>query len=85
MTGAPEHECRELPADQLIPAAWRALPGPVRTFNPALLADGPGWILAYRVVLGDGLAPPRLLPARRGISGRPGLPGAVLGRRGISG
>jgi hypothetical protein len=55
MTGAAEHECRELPAEQLLPAAWRALPGPVRAFNPGLLADGTGWILAYRVVLGDGL------------------------------
>lgn len=41
---------------QLLPDAWRtaAAGGPVRTFNPGLLRDGSGWILAYRVVAPDG-------------------------------
>lgn len=39
----------------LLPSNWlrEAQDGPVRTFNPALLRDGAGWILAYRVVAPD--------------------------------
>lgn len=41
----------------LTPDAWAsaAAAGPVRTFNPGLLADGEGWILAYRFVAAEGL------------------------------
>jgi hypothetical protein len=41
---------------ELLPANWlrEAQDGPVRTFNPALLRDNLGWILAYRVVAPDG-------------------------------
>lgn len=41
----------------LLPASWRAAAGtgPVRTFNPGLLREGSGWLLACRVVLPDGL------------------------------
>lgn len=36
---------------RLVPAAWQGAPGAaVHTFNPGLLADGEGWLLAYRVV-----------------------------------
>lgn len=44
-------------ADELIPGEWRELAarGPVRTFNPALLADREGWIFAYRLVAEDGI------------------------------
>ena len=46
-----------LTAAELTPAAWAAAAaaGPVRTFNPGLLADGDGWIFAYRFVAADGL------------------------------
>ncbi|MBI5689445.1 MAG: hypothetical protein HZC55_05055 [Verrucomicrobia bacterium] len=49
-------ECHVFAPADLLPAAWRALAadGPVRTFNPALLATGDSWLLAYRVVLADG-------------------------------
>lgn len=44
-------------AEELLPAAWRDLAGrgPLRAFNPALLADGPGWLFAYRMVGADSL------------------------------
>jgi predicted GH43/DUF377 family glycosyl hydrolase len=44
-------------ADELLPEAWRRLAqgSPVRTFNPGLLRNGDGWLLAYRVVLADGI------------------------------
>lgn len=50
-------DCLILETAALLPPAWRALAGdgPVRAFNPALLPEGPGWLLAYRVVLPDGL------------------------------
>lgn len=40
----------------LLPSNWlrEAQDGAVRTFNPALLRDGAGWVLAYRVVAPDG-------------------------------
>jgi hypothetical protein len=40
----------------LLPSNWlrEAQDGPVRTFNPALLRDGAGWIFGYRVVAPDG-------------------------------
>lgn len=43
-------------AANLLPAAWSEAAGtePVRLFNPGLLRDGDGWLLAYRVVAGDG-------------------------------
>jgi len=46
-----------LPFVDLLPDAWRsfAADGPVRAFNPGLLRDGDGWLLAYRLVGGDGL------------------------------
>jgi hypothetical protein len=49
-------QCLVFDAAQLLPEAWRtaAAAGPLRAFNPGLLADGPGWILAYRVVAPDG-------------------------------
>ena len=70
------HECFVFDAAMLLPAIWRpaAGTGPVRTFNPALISDGSGWLLAYRVVLPDGrrrLALCRLDPARRIIAGSP--------------
>ena len=36
----------------ILPGAWASFMdrGPVRAFNPGLLRDGDGWILAYRVV-----------------------------------
>ena len=42
---------------ELLPKQWRkfAAEGPVRAFNPGLLRDGAGWILAYRIVAADGL------------------------------
>lgn len=42
-------------ADELLPAAWRDPAGAdtLRAFNPALLADGPGWLFAYRMVGAD--------------------------------
>lgn len=36
---------------ELLPPAWRtAQDAAVRTFNPGLIRDGAGWLLAYRVV-----------------------------------
>ena len=39
----------------LLPQAWRHLAeaGPLHCFNPSLLADGEGWLFAYRVVGAD--------------------------------
>jgi hypothetical protein len=48
-------ECIVFDPAILLPIDWRAAAagGPIRTFNPALLPDGAGWIMAYRVVLSD--------------------------------
>jgi hypothetical protein len=67
-------DCIVFDAAALLPPDWRSAAGagPVRTFNPALLRDGAGWLLAYRVVLPDGrrrLALSRLDPALRVIAG----------------
>lgn len=45
-----------LDPEALVPAAWRPPGSPELppVFNPGLLADGNGWILACRVVTGDG-------------------------------
>lgn len=41
---------------ELLPTAWRgADDAAVRIFNPGLLRDGPGWLLAYRIVSEPGL------------------------------
>jgi predicted GH43/DUF377 family glycosyl hydrolase len=44
-----------LSSEALVPERWRDLAGagPVRVFNPGLLQESSGWILAYRVVLPD--------------------------------
>ncbi len=44
-----------LDSAELLPDTWRRLVmgGPVRTFNPGLLEDGAGYVLASRVVLPD--------------------------------
>lgn len=41
----------------LLPEAWQTLAGdgPVYTFNPTLIDAASGWLMAYRVVLADGL------------------------------
>lgn len=38
--------------DELVPEAWRPAGGnrAIRAFNPAVIRDGDGWLLAYRVV-----------------------------------
>ncbi len=43
--------------NELLPEDWRSFTseGPVRAFNPGLLRDGNGWILAYRIVGPDGV------------------------------
>lgn len=45
-----------LPSEELTPPAWLvpAAAGPVRCFNPGLLPDGDGWLVASRVVGPDG-------------------------------
>lgn len=47
--------CVHFRAEELLPAAWRDLAsqGALRAFNPALLADGSGWLFAYRMVGAD--------------------------------
>lgn len=54
---AAEVECIVLDATELLPDAWKKFSrqGPVRAFNPGLLRDGAGWLLAYRIVGPDGL------------------------------
>jgi len=49
-------DCIVFQSDELLPDTWRhfSAAGPVRTFNPALLRHGDGWIFAYRVVGPDG-------------------------------
>jgi predicted GH43/DUF377 family glycosyl hydrolase len=44
--------CRLFDSRELLPNVWRDAfgDGPVRLFNPALLREGPGWILAFRAV-----------------------------------
>ncbi|MBM3855004.1 MAG: hypothetical protein FJ399_17925, partial [Verrucomicrobia bacterium] len=69
-------ECTVFDASALLPEEWRGMAerGPVRTFNPAILRDAAGWIMAYRVVGPDGhrrLAVCRLDPALRIIAGSP--------------
>lgn len=46
-----------VPSRDLLPPEWKRLAGdgPVRCFNPGLLRDGRGFVLASRVVLPDGL------------------------------
>jgi len=41
----------------LLPSGWREVAGagPAWCFNPSVLADGDGYLMAYRVVLPDGL------------------------------
>lgn len=41
--------------DELLPDAWRsaAVTGPVWAFNPAIIRDGEGWLMAYRMILPD--------------------------------
>lgn len=63
-----------LAATDLLPETWRRLAGagPVRAFNPGLLRDAEGWLLAYRIVAADGrrrLALGRLDAALRPIEG----------------
>lgn len=43
---------RVFASHELLPAEWRSLyePAVTRTFNPGLLRDDAGWLLAYRVV-----------------------------------
>ena len=50
-------ECIVFDSAALLPNAWShfATQGPVRAFNPGLLRDDDGWILAYRVVGADTL------------------------------
>ncbi len=43
----------EWDAEELLPAEWN-VGQEARVFNPAILADGCGYILAYRAVLADG-------------------------------
>jgi hypothetical protein len=54
---SPAGDCVIFQAEQLLPDAWRkfAADGPIRTFNPGLLREGNGWLLAYRIVAADGL------------------------------
>ena len=44
--------CTVFDPKDILPGAWASFMdrGPVRAFNPGLLQDGNGWILAYRVV-----------------------------------
>ncbi len=63
-------------AEELLPDQWRpeAGAGPVRTFNPGLLRLEGGWLMAYRLVLPDGLrriAACRLDDAFRVVPGSP--------------
>lgn len=55
MSEAPP-ECIVFETRRLLPGEWRAAAGdgPVRAFNPGLLRDGEGWLLAYRIVAPDG-------------------------------
>lgn len=62
--------------EQLLPEAWRhfTAAGPVRAFNPGLLREGAGWLLAYRIVGPDGarrIAICRLDAALRVAAGSP--------------
>lgn len=52
----PPTECIVFETRRLLPPEWleSAAGGPVRAFNPGLLRDGDGWLLAYRIVGPDG-------------------------------
>lgn len=52
-----QNDCVVYSGTELLPDSWctTAGDGPVRTFNPGLLRDGTGWLLAYRIVAPDGL------------------------------
>jgi len=63
-------------AEDLLPGEWKhfSAAGPVRVFNPGLVRDGAGWLLAYRVVGPDALrriALCRLDAALRVVPGSP--------------
>lgn len=47
----------EFDSNELLPDAWRpaAAAGPVWAFNPALIHEGEGWLMAYRMILPDGM------------------------------
>jgi hypothetical protein len=51
------NSCTVFATVELLPDAWQGFlaQGPVRAFNPALLRDGEGWLLAYRIVAADGM------------------------------
>ncbi|HVU34792.1 MAG TPA: hypothetical protein VHE61_15270 [Opitutaceae bacterium] len=40
---------------ELMPDEWKDAAGVVRTFNPGLVRDGTGWLLAFRIVSEPGL------------------------------
>lgn len=42
-------------SEELVPEAWQVHGADVWTFNPAILRDGDGWIMAYRVVIAGDL------------------------------
>lgn len=52
----PPPECLVFETRRLLPPEWlrAAAGGPVRAFNPGLLRDGDGWLLACRIVGPDG-------------------------------
>lgn len=70
-------ECVVFEPAHLLPTAWQPFlaAGPVRLFNPGLLADGDGWLLAFRVVAADGLRRIGLCRLDRAL--RP-IPGSAL-------
>lgn len=73
---SPTSDCLVFDTADLVPDAWRtsAGSGPVWAFNPALVRDGLGLIMAYRMILSDQvrrLAICRLDAALRVVAGSP--------------
>lgn len=66
-------------ADDLLPDAWRAAAGTtaVWAFNPALVREGEGWIMAYRMILPDRVRRIAMCRLDRGLRVVPGSPHAI--------
>lgn len=66
----------------LLPDAWRTIAagGPVWAFNPGLVREGDGWLLAYRIILADQLRRLAICRLDHDLQVVPGSPSGVSDR-----
>ncbi len=77
MSRAPD--CVVFDSTELLPDVWRKAAGtsPVWAFNPGLVRDGDGWLLAYRIVLADQLRRIAICRLDRDLRVMPGSPSGL--------